>query len=212
MNSLAGIKILDLSRLLPGPYATQLLADMGAQVLKIDPPPRGDYAGAMPPYLELDADQIQGAVFCQNNRNKSSIALDFDHAHGREIVLRLCEQADVFVESFRPGMLARRGLGYETVSARNPRMVYCSLSGYGQTGEYRDRAGHDLNYLALAGILKLNGARAQTPVPMPVQVADLAGAMRAALQICAALVERERTGMGAFLDIALFDAAVDWMQ
>lgn len=212
MNSLAGIKILDLSRLLPGPYATQLLADLGAQVLKIERPPLGDYARTMPPFWELDAELVQGAVFCQNNRNKSSIALDFDHARGRELVLRLCEQADVLIESFRPEMLERRGLGYETVRAHNPRLVYCSLSGYGQTGDYRDRAGHDLNYLALAGILKLNGARAQTPVPMPVQVADLAGAMRAALQICAALVERERTGAGTFLDIALFDAAVDWMQ
>lgn len=212
MNALAGIRILDLSRLLPGPYATQLLANLGAQVIKIERPPLGDYARALPPYLTLDADHVLGAIFAQNNQTKKSVALDFDSARGRAILLRLCERADVFVESFRPGALARRGLDYESVRARNPKIIYCALSGYGQNGAYRDRAGHDINYLALAGILKLNGARAQTPVPMPVQVADLAGGMSAALQIVAALVEREGTGVGKFLDIALFDAAVEWMQ
>lgn len=212
MKSLAGIRVLDLSRLLPGPYATQLLADLGAEVVKIERPPLGDYARALPPYLALEDDRLEGAVFAANNRNKASVALDFDDARGREILLKLCERADVFIESFRPGVLARRGLDYETVCARNPKLIYCALSGYGQTGEYRDRAGHDLNYLALAGILKLNGVRDQAPVPMPVQVADLAGGLHAAMQICAVLVERERTGAGAFLDVALLDAAVDWME
>jgi crotonobetainyl-CoA:carnitine CoA-transferase CaiB-like acyl-CoA transferase len=118
----------------------------------------------------------------------------------------------VLVESFRPGALTRRGLDYESVRAHNPRLIYCALSGYGQTGPYAKRAGHDLNYLALAGIAKWNGAADAPPVPMPVQVADLAGGMHAALAIVAALVERERTGVGTFLDVALFDAAVDWMQ
>ncbi len=212
MNTLTGIRVLDLSRLLPGPYATQLLANMGAEVIKIERPPLGDYARAMPPYLALNETQFEGAVFAQNNQNKASVALNYDDARGREILLRLCERADVLIESFRPGTLARRGLDYESVRGRNPKIIYCALSGYGQTGPYVQRAGHDLNYLALAGILKLNGAHTQTPIPMPVQVADLAGGMSAALQICAALVERERTGAGTFLDVALFDAAVDWMQ
>lgn len=212
MNSLSGILVLDLTRLLPGPFATQLLANLGAQVIKIERPPEGDYARAMPPYLERADDQFEGAVFTQNNQNKSSVELDFDDERGRDLLLRLCESADVFIESFRPGAMARRGLAYETVRARNPKIIYCSLSGYGQDGAYRDRAGHDLNYLALAGILKLNGTRAGAPVPMPVQVADLAGGMSAALQIVAALWERERTGVGRFLDVALFDAAVEWMQ
>lgn len=211
-SALNGVRVLDLSRLLPGPYATQLLAQMGAEVIKIERPPLGDYARAMPPYVALGDEQFEGAVFAQNNRHKKSVAVDFDDARGSELVLKLCERADVFIESFRPNMLARRGLDYASVRARNPQIVYCSLSGYGQTGEYAPRAGHDLNYLALAGVLKLNGARGQTPLPMPIQMADLAGGMAAALQITAALVERSRTGAGSYLDIALFDAAVDWMQ
>ena len=209
---LEGIHILDLSRLLPGPYATQLLADLGADVIKVERPPEGDYARMMPPYITLDAEYMEGAVFRRNNRGKKSIALDFFHPQGRDLLLRLCEHADVLLESFRPGVLAQRGLDYESVCARNPRLIYCSLSGYGQSGPYRDRAGHDLNYLALAGILKMNGTSHAAPVLPAVQIADLAGGMSAALQIVAALVERERTGVGRALDIALFDAAVDWGQ
>lgn len=212
MQSLHGIQILDLSRLLPGPYATQLLADLGADVIKVERPPEGDYARMMPPYMTLDAERMEGAVFWQNNRNKQSIALDFFNAQGREILLRLCEHTDVLLESFRPGVMAQRGLDYDAVHARNSRLIYCSLSGYGHSGPYRDRAGHDLNYLALAGILKINSARDAAPVLPAVQIADLAGGMSAALQIVAALVEREHTGVGTYLDVALFDAAVDWGQ
>lgn len=212
MTSLQGIRILDLSRLLPGPYATQLLANMGAEVIKIERPPRGDYARMIPPYIALNDLQFEGSVFAQNNQNKKSVALDFDAPAGRALLLRMVERADVFVESFRPGTLARRGLDYESVRAANPRIVYCSVSGYGQAGSYAQRAGHDINYLALAGALKLNGARNQSPVLMPIQVADLAGGMNAALQIVAALLERERTGAGQHLDIALLDAAVEWTE
>lgn len=212
LNLLAGVRVIDLSRLLPGPYATQLLANLGAEVIKIERPPEGDYARAMPPYISLRAEQFEGSVFAQNNQNKKSVALDFDTAEGRELVLKLCEKADVFIESFRPNALKRRGLDYDAVRARNPKMIYCALSGYGQTGPYAQRAGHDLNYLALAGILKLNGAPNEKPLPLPIQAADLAGGMSAALQIAAALVARERTGEGCYLDVALFDAAVDWMQ
>ncbi len=126
--------------------------------------------------------------------------------------MRLVERADVFIESFRPGALAERGLDDAAVRARNPRIVYCSISGYGQNGPYATRAGHDLNYLALAGILKLNGARDGAPVPSPVLIADLAGGMMAAVQILAALVERERTGEGKYLDVSLLDVSIDWMQ
>jgi crotonobetainyl-CoA:carnitine CoA-transferase CaiB-like acyl-CoA transferase len=209
---LEGIYVLDLSRLLPGPYATQLLANMGAEVIKIERPPLGDYARAMPPYITLSEEHIEGSVFAQNNQGKKSIAVDLDQPDGQELVLQLCERADVFIESFRPRALARRGLDYTGVSARNPEIVYCSLSGYGQSGPYATRAGHDLNYLALAGILKLNGGKGQPPTLSPVLVADLAGGMQAALQICAALVARRSTGKGVYLDIGLFDAAVDWMQ
>ncbi len=212
MTSLNDIRILDLSRLLPGPYATQWLANLGAEVIKVERPPEGDATRLMPPFVTLDAERVQGAVFWRNNRGKQSVVLDFFDARGRAILLRLCERADVLLESFRPGVMAQRGLAYDAVRAHNPRLIYCSLSGYGQSGPYRDRAGHDLNYLALAGILKMNGASDAAPVLAPVQIADLAGGMAAALQISAALVERERTGVGKYLDVALFDAAVDWMQ
>lgn len=217
MNSLSHVRVLDLSRLLPGPYATQLLANLGAQVIKIERPSEGDYARSLPPLMsplpgDPDVTRGEGAVFWQNNRGKQSVGIDFDSERGRAILLRLLEHADVLLESFRPGTLARRGLDYASVRARNARLIYCSLSGYGQTGPHQQRAGHDLNYLALAGILKLNGARGQTPVPPSVQMADLAGGMSAALQIVAALLERERTGQGNYLDIALLDVAVDWMQ
>lgn len=211
-NALSGVRVLDLSRLLPGPHATQLLAQMGAEVIKIERTPLGDYARGMPPFIALGQDQFEGAVFAQNNRHKKSVAIDFDTARGRELVLSMSEGADVFVESFRPNMLARRGLDYASVRERNPRIIYCSLSGYGQTGEYAARAGHDLNYMALAGILKLNGEREKKPMPLPIQMADLAGGMEAALRIAAALVERERTGVGSFLDVSLYGAALDWMQ
>ncbi len=212
MPSLAGIRILDLSRLLPGPYATQLLANLGAEVIKIERPPDGDYARAMPPFVSLDEERVEGALFAANNRGKKSVALNFDDPRGRALLLRLSERADVLVESFRPGAMAARGLDYAAVQAHNPRLVYCALSGYGQTGPYRERAGHDLNYLALAGVLELNGKRNGAPTPPPIQIADLAGGMRAALDIVAALIERTRTGEGKFLDCALFDVAVDWMQ
>lgn len=217
MPALEGIRVLDLSRLLPGPYATQLLANLGAEVIKIERPPEGDYARMMPPYAKLDAEhsegaEFAGAVFGRNNRGKKSVALNFDDARGRAILLRLAQEADVFVESFRPGAMAQRGLDFETLRAHNPRLIYCSLSGYGQSGPYKMRAGHDLNYLALAGILNLNAAQNRAPAPMPVQVADLAGGMLAAFQIVAALAERAHTGVGKYLDVALFDAAFDWMQ
>src|SRR5436190_22040660 len=129
MNSLAGIRILDLSRLLPGPYATQLMANMGAEVIKVERPPQGDYARMLPPYIELNDSQFEGSVFAQNNQNKKSVALDFDAPAGRALLLRMVERADVFIESFRPNALARRGLDYESVRASNPRIIYCSLSG-----------------------------------------------------------------------------------
>lgn len=212
MLSLAGIRILDFSRLLPGPYATQLLANLGAEVIKIERPPEGDYARALPPYLALDDARLEGAVFAQNNVGKKSVALDFDQPPGRAALLRLVERADVLIESFRPGAMRQRGLDYETVRERNPRLIYCSLSGYGAASPLRARAGHDLNYLALSGILALNGAEGTPPIPPPVQIADLAGGMRAALEIAAALVERGATGQGKYLDVSLFDAAFDWMQ
>lgn len=202
---LAGVRVLDLSRLLPGPYCTLLLADLGAEVVKVETPLAGDYARLAPPELGL------GGIFEAVNRNKKSLALNYRNARGREIFLQLARDADVVFETFRPGAVTRWGLDYEAVRAVNPRVIYCSLSGYGQTGPYRDRAGHDLNYIAVGGLLALNGAAGGPPIPPGVQIADMAGGMLAAIAILGALAGRERTGQGAYLDVAMLDAVASWI-
>src|SRR5579883_2851286 len=168
---LSGIRILDLSRLLPGAYASQMLADFGADVIKIEEPGSGDYGRFMPP---------QGAggmslYFLAINRNKRSMTLNLKTPDGREIFLRLVKQADVVLESFRPGVLERLGLGYEQLKEVNPRLVYCAITGYGQNGPYRLRAGHDLNYAGYAGLLDYNRDSNGEPVMPPTQLGDLAG-------------------------------------
>ena len=202
---LAGIRVLDLSRLLPGPYGTRLLVELGAEVIKVETPLAGDYARMAPPHLGL------GHIFEAANRNKQSIALNYRNARGREIFLQLAKDADVVFETFRPGAVKRWGMDYEAVRAVNPRVIYCSLSGYGQSGPYRDRAGHDLNYIGVGGLLALNGAVGGPPIPPGVQIADLAGGMLAAIAILGALTGRERTGQGAYLDVAMLDAVVSWV-
>jgi len=202
---LTGIRVLDLSRLLPGPYCTMLLADLGADVIKIESPRVGDYARVVPPNLGGDA------MFRALNRNKKSVALNYRNPRGREVFLRLASEADVIVETFRPGAVTRWKIHYEAVRTVNPRLIYCSLSGYGQCGPYRDRAGHDLNYIALGGLLALNGAAGGPPIPPGVQIADLAGGMLAAVAILSALVGRGRTGEGAYLDVAMLDVVASWV-
>ncbi len=202
---LVGIRVLDLSRLLPGPFCTMLLAEMGAEVIKIETPLTGDYARLAPPHLGL------GNIFEATNRSKKSVALNYRNARGREIFLQLVKDADVVFETFRPGAVKRWGVDYDAVRAVNPRVIYCSLSGYGQTGPYRDRAGHDLNYVGVGGLLALNGAAGGPPVPPGVQIADLAGGMLAAIAILGALTGRERTGQGAYLDVAMLDAVIAWV-
>lgn len=202
---LTGIRVLDLSRLIPGPWCSQILADLGAEVIKVETPLAGDYARIAPPELGF------GGVFDALNRGKRSIAVNYRLARGREVLLRLAATADVFLEASMPGQLTRRGLGPADVRAANPRIVYCSLSGYGQAGPYRDRPGHDLDYLAISGLLTLLGPAGARPVPPGLQIADLTGGTLAALQIVAALLRRERTGEGATLDVAILDAVVAWL-
>jgi crotonobetainyl-CoA:carnitine CoA-transferase CaiB-like acyl-CoA transferase len=202
---LAGIRVLDLSRLLPGPYCTLLLADLGAEVVKIETPRIGDYARFLP------ADMGLAGMFAALNRNKKSVALNYRNPRGRDIFLRLAQEADVVLESFRPGAVKRWGIDYEAVREANPRVIYCSLSGYGQSGPYRDRAGHDPNYISVGGLLGINGAEAGPPLLPGVQIADLAGGMLAAIAILGAVVGRERTGEGAYLDVAMLDAVVSWV-
>jgi len=185
--------VLDLTRLLPGGYCTLLLADHGADVVKVEDTGAGDYARADPP------------SFAALNRGKRSIQLDLKSAGGREAFLRLAVEADVVVESFRPGVMDRLGVGYETLRGVNERLVYCAITGYGQDGPLRDRAGHDLNYLARAGVLALSGDAGAPPAQAAVQIADVAGgALMAAFGIMAAL----RTGEGQFVDISMTDGAL----
>ncbi len=188
-----------------------LLADLGAEVIKIESPGIGDYMRLIPPFVEdARTGEAVGAAYLMVNRNKKSVGLNFRNPRGKPIFLRLARDADVILESFRPGAAERWGLGYDALRAINPRLVYCSLSGYGQSGPYKDRAGHDLNYIALAGLLATNGIAEGPPIPPGVQVADLSGGMLAAISILAALVGRDKTGVGQYLDVSLFDGALSW--
>ena len=196
MKPLAGICVVDLSRLLPGPYATQILVDLGAEVIKVEEPAGGDYLRHMPPQL----DDGTCVLFHALNRGKKSVTLDLkdpvDHARFETLLAK----ADVVVESFRPGVLAKLGLAPRDLHARHPRLVICSISGYGQDGAYRLKAGHDVNYLARAGALGMM----KEPGLLPVQVADLAGgAQPAVIQILAALLGRATTGAGAVIDVSM---------
>ena len=208
MQPLSGITVLDLTRLLPGGFCTLILADLGAEVLKVEEPGRGDYLRAFPPL-----GKTQSALFTALNRGKRSVTINLKSDAGRALLLDLARRADVLVEGFRPGVLARLGLGYETLQAANPRLIVCAISGYGQQGYLRSRVGHDLNYLGYAGALPLFAPRAGgTPIVPGMQIADLGGgAMTAALGILAALLERQRTGAGQYLDIAMTDGVLHWL-
>ncbi len=205
MLPLDGIRVLDLSRLLPGPYLTQLLADLGAEVIKIETPRLGDYSRSAPPEMGL------GGMFEAVNRGKKSVAINYRNPRGREIFLKLTATADVVLEGFRPGAVKKWGIDYNAVRAVKPEIVYCSLSGYGQEGPYRDRAGHDLNYLAVGGAVALNARLGEAPVPYGLPAADLSGGMLAAIAILSALIGRGKSGQGMYLDMALLDGVISWM-
>lgn len=196
MLPLADLRVLDLTRLLPGPFATMVLSDLGAEVLKVEPPGAGDYLRWMPPHVNG-----MNAGFAALNRNKKSLVVRLDTPEGVEVIRRLMPTCHALVESFRTGYLDRRGLGWEDASRINPRLVYCSMTGYGQTGPYAARAGHDLNFLALSGL----GSALGSSVPA-VQLGDLTGGMTAVVALLAALHETARTGVGRHLDVSLTDA------
>src|SRR5437762_6838167 len=167
---LVGIRVLDLTRLLPGAYCTMLLADMGADVIKVEEPGTGDYMRWTPPLIDG-----QSALFNALNRNKRSLTLNLKAQAGRELLLALIETSAVLVEGNRPGVMERLGLGWDVLHARNPKLVMCSITGYGQDGPFASRAGHDINYVATSGALGLNGDRDGPPVPLSVQLADVGG-------------------------------------
>jgi alpha-methylacyl-CoA racemase len=211
-QALEGIRVLDLSRLLPGGFCSLLLADFGAEVLKVEDTGMGDYIRWSPPYYEGAEDSAKSALYLALNRNKRSIRLNLKHDRGKEVLLRLVRDYDVVLESFRPGVLDRLGVGYERMREENRGIVYCAISGYGQDGPNRDRSGHDMNYLGLVGLLGLTGERDGPPVQAAGQIADLGGgALMAAFGIMAALRERDRSGEGQLVDVAMADGALSWL-
>ncbi len=200
---LSTLKVLDFTGLLPGPFGTMILADLGAEVLRIESPGRPDMVRMLPP-MDDGVSAVHGYI----NRSKRSLAVDLKKPEGVEVIKRLVREYDIVVEQFRPGVMDRLGVGYETLSEINPKLIYCSITGYGQDGPYRDRAGHDLNYLAIAGMTSYNGRRESGPSPMAFQVADVAGgSCHAVMGILAAVVHRSATGEGQQIDISMTDAA-----
>jgi alpha-methylacyl-CoA racemase len=210
MLALKGVKILDLSRLIPGTFCTMLLGDLGAEVIKIGAPGVTEFMGSSGP-LQGEEDQKRAAYYAPN-RNKKSIVVNLKSEAGREIFYRLSRRVDVIVEGFRPGVAKRLRIDYETVNRLNPKIIYCSLSGYGQDGPYHTFSGHDINYIAMAGILGLIGSSEGLPVIPLNLVADFAAAaLYGALGISVALVARNKTGKGQYIDMAYMDGAVSLM-
>ncbi|MGZ8255169.1 MAG: CaiB/BaiF CoA transferase family protein [Burkholderiaceae bacterium] len=212
MNALGHLRVLDLTRVLAGPWCTQLLADLGADVIKVERPGTGDDTRAWgPPYLkDADgADTTEAAYYLAANRGKRSVTVDLAHREGQRVVRRLAERADVVVENYKVGQLARYGLDYATLGAINPRLIYCSITGFGQAGPHADRAGYDFIIQGMGGFMSITGERDDKPGGGPqkagVAVSDLMTGMYSTVAILAALAHRERTGEGQHVDMALFD-------
>ncbi|MCD6152627.1 MAG: CoA transferase [Syntrophobacterales bacterium] len=208
IGALSGLRILDLSRLLPGPYCTMMLADLGAEVIKVEEPGKGDYLRDFPPKLKQES-----AFFLSVNRNKKSITLNLKSDRGREIFLGLVKKADVVLEGFRPGVMDKLGLGYDVLREINPQIIFCSISGYGQDGPFVKKAGHDINYLSIAGITGFTGTRDGRPVLPGIQIADIGGGgMLAAYSILAAVIARQKIGKGQYIDVSMMDGAMSWLS
>ena len=212
---LSDVRVLDLTRLLPGGFCTLLLGDLGADVIKVEDTGAGDYVRWAPPFYGEEEQTPLGtrsSLYLALNRNKRSIRLDLKQQEGKDALLRLAREADVLVESFRPGVLDRLGVGYEELAKANPALVYCPITGYGQDGPNRDRAGHDQNYLGLNGILGLTGDADGPPVQAAGQIADLGGGgLMAAVGILAALNEARRSGQGQVVDVSMTDGSLSWL-
>ncbi len=216
---LAGIRVLDLSRILAGPWCTQVFADLGAEVIKVERPGTGDDTRALgPPFLRAKdgGETTDSAYFASTNRGKQSITLDIASPEGQEIARGLAARCDVFVENYKVGDMKRYGLDYESLAPANPRLVYCSVTGFGQTGPYRTRAGYDFMIQAMGGLMSITGERDDLPGGGPqkagVPIADLMTGMYAVVAILGALRERDASGRGQFVDMALLDAQVAWLM
>jgi succinate--hydroxymethylglutarate CoA-transferase len=203
---LTGITVVDFTRHLPGPFCTMRLADLGAEVIKIESYPDGDPGRSYSPHVDGT-----GALYLSANRNKKSVMLDLKAPLGRELAFALASQADVVVESFRPGVMHHLGLDCDSLQQAKPELVYCSITGYGQSGAMHQLSGHDLNFQAVSGFLSTNRDAEGRPVVSEIPIAEYAAGIYAAEQVCAALVRRYRTGMGAYLDIAATDLLASWM-
>ncbi len=202
---LAGLTVLDLSTQLSGPYCSMILGDLGADVIKVERPGRGDDARAFPPFVKGES-----APFMTFNRNKRSLTLDLKQPAGREICLRLAARADVFLENFRAGAVERLGLGYTHASAVNPRIIYCSISGFGQTGLYRERGGFDLIAQGMSGLMSITGEEDGPPLRVPIPLTDIGAGMFGAIGILAALAAREKSGSGQWVDTSLLETPIAW--
>jgi len=202
---LEGLTVLDLSTQLSGPYCSMLLGDLGADVIKVERPGQGDDARAFPPFVNGES-----APFMTFNRNKRSLTLDLKQPAGREICLRLAARADVFLENFRAGAAERLGLGYAHISAVNPRLIYCSISGFGQTGPYRERGGFDLIAQGMSGLMSITGEEDGPPLRVPIPLTDLGAGMFGAIGILAALAAREKSGRGQWVDTSLLETPIAW--
>lgn len=201
---LAGLKILDFTTLLPGPFATMVLADLGADVVRIESPTRMDLARAMPPFVDDEGGISYFHAYV--NRNKKSVALDLKNKDSFSVIERMLTHYDIIIEQFRPGVMDRLGLSYKRLSSINRGLIYCSLTGYGQTGHLKDRAGHDINYLSLSGIMGYSGRKEDGPTLMGIQVADVgSGSNNAIIGILAAVIYRMTTGKGQHIDVAMTD-------
>ena len=206
-SALEGILVIDLSRVLAGPYCTMLLADYGAEVLKIEQPGLGDGTRQWGPPWVKD----QSAYFLSVNRNKKSLTLNLKTAEGQRILKQLAAEADVVIENFKPGTTGRMGIDYETLAADNPGLIYCSITGYGQTGPYRDRPGYDFMIQVQGGIMSLNGPPDGDPYKVGVAIVDITAGLFASSAILAALHERTNSGRGQYIDVALLDTQVAWL-
>src|SRR5712664_898093 len=195
---LRGVRVVDFSMFVPGPFATAIFADLGAEVIKVEPP-RGDPGRSYVP-----------VQFCTENRNKRSLAVDLKKKDSSDLVEKLVKKADIVIEGFRPGVAKRLGIDYEKFNTHNPKIIYCSISGYGQTGPWRERPGHDVNYVAAAGGLAFPGQWLKPPARSSYPVADMGGGSFAAIEVLAALHQRDHSGKGAYLDLSLFEAGFFW--
>jgi crotonobetainyl-CoA:carnitine CoA-transferase CaiB-like acyl-CoA transferase len=214
-GALDGIKILDLTRILAGPFCTQTLGDLGAEIIKVERPGGGDDTRRFgPPFLKDDEgkDTIESAYFMGANRNKKSVAIDISKLEGQALIKKIAAKADVLVENFKLGNLARYGLGYDDLKEINPGLIYCSITGFGQTGPYAERPGYDPLIQAMGGIMSVTGDPDGEPMKAGVPIADLMAGMYATVAICAALRSREINGKGQYIDIGMLDTQAAWLS